>query len=261
MNRITSLIFLFFLSVTFLSAQETVGDIALYQGLDHMRNGRIEEAASVFRDIIGDNSLKSYFPEALYWLIKSDIALENYKEASRAADGFLSNFTKHPYIEEITYHRGRLLFLEKYPDSAITALGNFAEKYPDSAFRPSAFYWIGESLIALGRLEEADAVFSELLSQYPSSIKREASRYRRSEISLLYRERELLDLLKWSNEEYLRDSEEFFRRETEYKDEIEFYRSLQDDNNHSARLLAEKAQFLDIKSFYIDELMRLYNDQ
>ena len=95
MNRITSLIFLFFLSVTVLSAQETAGDIALNQGLDDMRNGRIDSAASIFRDIIGDSSLKSYFPEALYWLIKSDIALENYNEASRAADGFLSNYQKH----------------------------------------------------------------------------------------------------------------------------------------------------------------------
>ncbi len=261
MNRITSLIFLFFLSMTVLSAQETAGDIALNQGLDDMRNGRIEEAASVFRAVIGDNSLKSYFPEALYWLIKSDIALENYNEASRAADGFLSNFKKHPYVEEITYHRGRLLFLEKEPDSAIAALGNFAEEYPESAFRSSAFYWTGESLMSLGRLEEADAVFSELLSQYPSSIKREAARYRRSEIALLYRERELLDLLKWSHEEYLRDSEEFYRREAEFKGLIEVYRSYQTDNNHSRRLLSEKAQLLDIKYFYINELMRLYNDQ
>ncbi|RKX81339.1 MAG: hypothetical protein DRP60_00910 [Spirochaetes bacterium] len=261
MNRITSLIFLFFLSVTVLSAQETAGDIALNQGLDDMRNGRIDSAASIFRDIIGDSSLKSYFPEALYWLIKSDIALENYNEASRAVDGFLSNYQKHPYFEEITYHRGRLLFLEKNPDSAIAALGDFVELYPDSDFRSSAFYWIGESLMALGRLEEADAVFSELLSQYPSSIKREAARYRRSEISLLYRERELLDLLKWSHEEYLRDSEDFYRREAEYKGQIASFRSSQSDNNHSKRLLMEKAQLLDIKSFYINELMRLYNDQ
>ncbi len=261
MNRITSLIFLFILSVTVLSAQETAGDNALNQGLDDMRNGRIEAAASVFRDIIGDSSLKSYFPRALYWLIKADIALENYSEASRAVDAFFSNFQKHPYIEEITYHRGRLLFLENDPDSAIAALSNFAEVYPDSAFRPSAIYWIGESLMALGRLEEADAVFSQLLSQYPSSIKREAARYRRSEISLLYRERELLDLLKWSHEEYLQDSEDFYRREAAYTELIAGYRSSQTDNNLTKQLLLEKAQLLDIKSFYINEMMRLYNDQ
>lgn len=261
MNRITSLIFLFILTVTALSAQETAGDIALNRGLEDMRNGRIEAAASAFREIIEDSSMKSYFPEALYWLIKADIALENYEEASRAVDGFLSNFQKHPYTEEITYNRGRLLFLEKDPDSAIAALSNFADVYPDSAFRSSAFYWIGESLMALGQLEDADAVFSQLLSQYPSSIKREAARYRRSEISLLYRERELLDLLKWSHEEYLQDSEDFYRREAAYTELIAGFRSSQTGNNLTKKLLMEKTQLLDIKSFYINELMRLYNDQ
>jgi len=268
MNRIISLIFLFFLTVHLMSAQDAAGDILLRQGLSDMRSGAVDSAAESFRKIISDGSMQSLYPDALYWLVKTDIVLGEYEEAARAADGFLAAYKKHVYSEEIIYQRGRLLFLEEYPDAAISALGSFMQDYPKSVFVPSALYWSGESLMTLGRLEEADAVFSRLLDQYPASVKREAARYRRSEISLLYRERELLDLIKWSHEEYLRDSEDFYRRDAEYTKLIDDYKSRLMDVDQSGqnllntkRLLAEKERLLDIKSYYVDELLRLYNER
>ena len=225
MYRLVSISILFLLSLQPLPAQDFNSDDSLIQGLAELKGGRTENAASTFRAVLADESMKPFHPDALYWLVKTDIALKQYDEASRAADSYLTEFKYHGYFEEMQYQRARLLYLEDEPDQAIIALGNFISEYPDSVFVSSAYYWIGESLMTLGRLEEADVVFSELLETFPASIKREAARYRRSEISLLYRERELLELLKWSHEEYLQDAEDFYRRESEYADAIEEYRN------------------------------------
>jgi len=268
MNRKIHLIFLFFLTVHLVSAQNPAGETLLSRGLDDMRNGSSAAAAESFRKILNDDSMRSIYPDALYWLIKADMVLGEYDEAARAADGFLTAYGKHEYAQEIAYQRGRLLFLEDDPDAAIVSLGSFIQDNPDSIFVPSALYWTGESLMNLGRLEEADEIFSELLRQYPASVKREAARYRRSEISLMYRERELLDLIKWSHEEYLRDSEEFYRRESGYEKLIEDYQSRLSDVDESVqnlinikRLLAGKEKLLELKSFYVEELLRLYNER
>jgi TolA-binding protein len=268
MNRKIHLIFLFFLTAYLVSAQDPGGDVLLSRGLADMKSGNSAAAAESFRKIINDESMRSYYPDALYWLIKVDILLGEYNEAAGAADGFLSAYARHEYAQEITYQRGRLLFLEDNPDAAVTCLGSFIREYPDSVFVPSALYWTGESLMNLGRYEEADEIFAELLNRYPASVKREAARYRRSEISLMYRERELLDLIKWSHEEYLRDSEDFYRREAGYMKLIDDYRSRLNDVDKSVqnlinmkRLLSEKEQLLEIKAFYMDELLRLYNER
>jgi len=268
MNRIISLIFLFFLAAHLIFAQDATGDLLLSQGLADMRNGSVESAAESFRKIILDESMKAFYPDALRWLIKADILLGKFEEAARAADGFLTAYSKHEYSEELRYQRCRLLFLEENPDAAISAFGLFIHEYPNSLYVPSALYWSGESLMDMGRLEEADAVFSRLLAQYPASVKREAARYRRSEISLLYRERELLDLIKWSHEEYLRDSEDFYRREAGYTKLIDDYESRLAESDQSERnlfntkrLLGEKERLLELKSYYVDELLRLYDDR
>ncbi len=262
--RLVRISILFLLSLQLLSAQDLITDEVLIKGLAELKGGNIENAASTFRAVLADASMKPFHPDALYWLVKTDIALRQYDEASRAADSYLTEFRSHEYFEEIQYQRARLLYLEDEPDQAIIALGNFISEYTDSVFISSAYYWIGESLVTLGRLEEADAVFSELLESFPAGIKREAARYRRSEISLLYRERELLDLLKWSHEEYLQDAEDFYRRESEYADAVAEYRNkLGGDTQfemqrlYTNRLLDSKKKLLTLQEYYVDELLRL----
>ena len=267
-NRIICISILFLVFLNLLSAQNIVTDEAIKQGLVQLKGGHTENAAVTFREVLDDASMKPFHPDALYWLVKADIALKLYDEASRAADGYLSEYSNHEYYEEMQYQRARLLYLEDEPDNAIVALGSFISEYPDSVFVSSAYYWIGESLMNLGRLEEADAVFSELLEIYPTSIKREAARYRRSEISLLYREKELLELLKWSHEEYLQDAEEFYRRESEYADAASVYWDKPGGGSpsemqrlYTSRLLDAKKQLLALQEYYIEQLLRLSNER
>ena len=70
--------------------------------------------------------------------------------------------------------RGRLLHLDGESEKAIVALEEFISDYPDSILASSAYYWIGEALMELGRLEEADSIFAIILDQFPTSVKREA---------------------------------------------------------------------------------------
>ena len=264
MSRLIRIIILFLLPLSAAYAQEIVDDALLRRGLESLRAGDYGKAAEDFRGVIADESLLPFHAEAHYWLVKTDIALEDYPAAAETADRFLIFFAGDEREEEILYQRARLLFLEGEPGKAIVALNAFIESHGDSPFASSALYWIGESLVVLGRLEEADAVFSELLDNHPASVKREAARYRRSEIALLFRERELLDLLKWSHEEYLRDAEDFYRRESEYKTAIASYRERIGDgseaelrSSYRARLLDAKERLLILQKYYVDQLLGL----
>jgi tetratricopeptide (TPR) repeat protein len=88
---------------------------------------------------------------------------------------------------------------------------------------PNAYFWIGESLYSLGRLEEAERVFAKVLRDYPQSYKVEAASYRLSLVEFKKREEELLRLLKWSHEEFLRAVEEYQRREKTYEQALAAY--------------------------------------
>jgi tetratricopeptide (TPR) repeat protein len=88
---------------------------------------------------------------------------------------------------------------------------------------PNAYFWIGESLYSLGRLEEAERVFARVLRDYPQSYKVEAASYRLSLLEFKKREEELLRLLKWSHEEFLRTVEEYQRREKAYEQALAAY--------------------------------------
>lgn len=267
-KRIFRIFILILLPLSGLSAQEAVTDEVLRQGLAELRAGSLEGASKAFQAVLNDPNLEPFHADALYWLLKTSIPLGQYDTASSAADRYLVMYPGHGRQEEVIYQRSRLLFLEGEPDNAIAALGDFIDEYPHSEFVPSAKYWIGESLILLGRLEEADAIFEGVLEEYPNSVKREASRYRRSEIALLFRERELLNLLKWSHEEHLQDAEEFFRRESEYRDAVTSYRERLGSDSGSdemmlyrTRLLEMKERLLKLERYYVEQLLGLSDVQ
>ena len=265
MKRFVRIVFIIIAVSSRLHAQSIVNDSLLQSGISALRNGENDRASAAFRSVLIDESLAPFHPEALYWLIKIDMAQERYDEAYASVDRFLAFHPADERVGEVRYHQARLMYFQGEPEKAIIALGRFIVENPQSSLVSSAHYWIGEALVSIGRLEEADAVFSNLIDTYPYSVKREAARYRRSEISLLYRERELLDLLHWSHEEYLQNAEDFYRREKEYRNALESYRERFGDDNrtgqlrlYTRRLLAAKERLLDMRNDYVDELLELY---
>ena len=78
-------------------------------------------------------------------------------------------------------------------------------------------------MYALGRLDDAQAVYQKIVADYPTSAKVEAAQYKMSLIQLSRREVELSKLLKWSHEELLKNVEEYQNREKAYVQAIEAY--------------------------------------
>ncbi len=258
--------FLFIVSVA-VNGQLLANDVLLKAGIAELGNGSFDQASETFQSILKDINLAEFHADAHYWLVKTEILLENYDSAVKYAENF---FAFHPHdnrIVEMKYQYARLFFFQGYPEKAVIALGRFIVDYPTSLLVPSARYWIGESLIVLGRLEEAEAVFKDLIETHPQSVKHEAARYRINEIAFHYRERTLLELLRWSHERYLEYAEDLQRQRVEYYEAVKDLNNLNSEGRqvedkliYKERLLKARGKLLDMKMFYINELLRLRND-
>jgi TolA-binding protein len=223
MVRKSLLICAFALLPLLADGQASTGDRRLTDGLILFKQEQYLEAIQKFRELISDPSAPESTGDAYYWIARSYLAVNVLEEAERNLEYFLSNYPSNSNYPDALYQKGRLLYLQGEPPSAIQVLEGFVSDYPYSDFVGSAYFWIGESLFSLGRLDEAARMFNKVIQEYPRSVKLEASRYRLSLIEFKKREDELLKLLKWSHEEALKSVEEFQRREKAYEQAISVY--------------------------------------
>ena len=217
-------IILIVMVAAFVPAQESsaTADI-LNEGLEAFRTSDFETAMVRFREILLEEPDPQTEATAYFWLAKSAMATGRLSEAERNLEYYLRTFPDHTYAVEAAYQRGRLLFMQEDFAGAIEALNSFIDSHPESPFVANALYWSGESLYSLGRLDAARRVFQSVVSEYPRSFRVEAARYRIALIDLDERETELLELLRWSHEEYLQALDEFERREQAYQEAISSY--------------------------------------
>lgn len=199
-------------------------DTLLNQGLEAFRRNDFSSAVDRFRDALVEARDVDTEATAYFWLAKAAMAEGRLEEAERNLEYYLQNFPRHRFVPEARYQQGRLLFMQDDFESSIQLLEHFVQLHPDSPFVANAVYWSGEALFNLGRLDEARRVFQRVLRDYPTSFRVEAARYRVAVIELTFREQELLQLLRWSHEEYLRAVDEFQRREGAYQDALSSYR-------------------------------------
>jgi len=199
------------------------GDMLLKEGIEAFQQADYQVAMFRFREILSNPKEKNFHGDAYFWIARTYLALSQWEEASKHLEYFLSRFPENPYIMEGTYEKGRLLFLQREYTECIEHLDRFLKKYPDSPYAANAYYWIGEATLALGRLKEAEKIFHFVVTQFPTSFRSEAARYRLDIIKLKYREEELLKLLQWSHEEHLKALEEFQKREAVYLETIKTY--------------------------------------
>lgn len=202
---------------------------ALEEGIDAFARSDFQTALLRFREVLLEQPDRDSEATAYFWLAKSAMALNRLNEAERNLEYYLREFPRHTYAVEAEYQRGRLLYMQEDFTGALRALAAFVEDHPDSPFVANATYWSAEALFSVGRLQEARRLFQTVIQDYPSSFRVEAARYRVAVIDLNQREQELLDLLRWSHEEYLRVLEDARRRERTYEQAIAGYQNrLQD---------------------------------
>ncbi len=220
---VSSLVFLLLSSVSILAQEKDAGLDIIQKGVDQYKQSDFQNALIHFREILSNPAYRNFHGDSYFWIAKANISLSRYDEASKNLEIFLKNHQDNAFYPEGVYEKGRLLFLQGEYESSLQVLQSFLSAYPDSPYVANAYYWAGESLFALGNMEAAERMFNTVVSQYPTSFRNEAARYRLSLIGMKYREEELLKLLKWSHEEYLKALEEFNRRETMYTEAMGAY--------------------------------------
>ncbi|MEO0249853.1 MAG: tetratricopeptide repeat protein [candidate division WOR-3 bacterium] len=241
-RTLTCFIFLFGLfSALSLPAQTKAGEADLRTGLSLFKQEDYRRALVSFQNIIADPTASDYAPDAYFWSAKVRMALDQLEDAGRDLDYFLAHFPGHPYYSEALYQKGRLLYLQKDYEGSIRVLQEFLRYYPKSDFVPNALFWAGDSLYCLGKLGEAARVFNKVLQEHPQSFKVEAARYRLTLIDFKRRENELMRLLKWSHEEFLKTVEEFQRREKTYEQAIAAYQKAMGGPKAQAEKAAEES--------------------
>lgn len=216
---------LFFVMVLFASAigfvpaqgRPTSQEELIKTGVSFYSEGKFTEAAGIFQ-------IAAPSAEALYWLSLSELSLGNFEKSLSCLDRLEKADNSGIWSEEVNYHRGRCYYYLGRHEQAINCLTAFSGKLPDSDPRkPSAYYWQGESLLALGKLDSAATAFSNVVENYPGSSKYEAAYYRLNIINQKRIEAELLAILKWSHEESLKTMEEYQSREKNYEAAIASY--------------------------------------
>jgi tetratricopeptide (TPR) repeat protein len=206
-----------------LSAQNrpTSPEELLKTGIIFYGEGKFSESLAVLRLI---KPPSAEYPEALYWISLAELSRGEYETALAELTVLEKTDPRGKRSEDIPYHRGRCLFYLGRHEEALVVLKGYADSLDDSDVRKAAaYYWMGESLFALGQLDNAADAFFVVVDQYPASVKYEAASYRLNLINQKKVEAELLAILKWSHEESLKSMEDYQSREKTYDQAIAAY--------------------------------------
>ncbi len=222
MKKKLFLIIFIFINI-YLFAQNRSGNEIIKSGLTNFSKGNYTKALDDFREIILNNNFEFLQGTAYYWISRSYLAQNLLDKAENNLDFFLQNYSENKLYPDAVYQKGRLLFKKGKYDSSIQYFYKFIKSYPEHPYISNSYYWIAQSLYSLGHLEEAKSIFLMIIREYPNSYKLEASNYKLSLITLKFREKELLKLLKISHEEYLKALEDFQHKEKEYEQSISNY--------------------------------------
>lgn len=216
-------------------------------GLDLFKEARYEQSIRLFQAVMDDPDSDDLHGDAVYWLSRSYLEKGDLVSSAQYLDDFLLNYPSHALNIPGQYYKGRILFMEGEYDKSVHYFSSFLTSYPESPYYANGLFWIGESLFLLGRFEEAGEIYSNLLEKYPSSVKTEASRYRLSLIEYRYREEELLKLLQWSHEEFLKSSGEYEQKEKEFNQALAVYQDKLIELTRTREIYENRLELLTLK--------------
>jgi TolA-binding protein len=184
-------------------------------GYSLYREGRFMEAAAELRRAQESAESLDEWTETLYWLIMAELSLADYSSAFNDMDQLEKHAPESRRARDIRYHRARACYNLGYFDEAMALFKQYADLAGEGEeFRRSAaYYWIGESLMAIGLANMARDFFTLVIEQYPDSPKAHSAAWRIAEIKQTQIENDLMTLLKWREAELQRIEEEFRQRE------------------------------------------------
>ena len=158
-------------------------------------------------------------PDTYFMLIMAEVYDGDNKNALDDCNFFLESFPDSLYYGRVYYQKGKLLYSLGEYEKSIVVLSDFCHLYEEDELYSYALFYIGESLFAGYKYDEARAVYERIVTEFPESPKTPASQYRLETILQRGREEKLLYLLKQTGEEYLSAKEEYERQLRLYNSE------------------------------------------
>ena len=158
-------------------------------------------------------------PDTYYMLIMAEVYDGDNKSALDDCNFFLENFPDSMYHAKVYYQKGKLLYSLGEYEKAIVVLSDYCHLYESDELYSHALFYIGESLFAGYKYDEAGSVYERIVTEFPESPKTPAAQYRLETILQRGREEKLLYLLKQTGEEYLSAKEEYERQLRLYNSE------------------------------------------
>lgn len=158
-------------------------------------------------------------PDTYYMLISAEVYDGDNRGALDDCNFFIDNFPKSSYYPRICYQKGRLLYTLGEYEKAIIVLSDYCHSFESDELYSYALFYIGESLFAGYKYDEAGSIYERIVTEFPESDKTPAAQYRLETILQRGREEKLLYLLKQTGEEYLAAKEEYERQLRLYNSE------------------------------------------
>ena len=158
-------------------------------------------------------------PDTYFMLIMAEVYDGDNKTALDDCNFFLENFSDSMYFSRVYYQKGKQLYTLGEYEKSIVVLSDFCHLYDEDELYSYALFYIGESLFAGYKYDEAGSVYERIVTEYPESPKTPAAQYRLETILQRGREEKLLYLLKQTGEEYLSAKEEYERQLRLYNSE------------------------------------------
>ena len=158
-------------------------------------------------------------PDTFYMLITAEVYDGDNKNALDDCNFFLENFPDSMYYSRVYYQKGKLLYSLGEYEKCIIVLSDYCHRFEKDELYSFALFYIGESLFAGYKYDEAGSIYERIVTEFPESPKTPAAQYRLETILQRGREEKLLYLLKQTGEEYLAAKEDYERQLRLYNSE------------------------------------------
>jgi len=193
------------------------GMTAFQDGLTAYGRGEWESAVFLLKKAAGYP--ENFNADTYYMLITSEVYAGDNSEALDDCDIFLENFSDSLLKPRVDYLKGRILYNLGDYEKSIMVLSDFCHEYDSDEMYSYALFYIGESLYAGYKYDEASSIYERVVTDFPEAPKVTAAQYRLDSISQRSREEKLLYLLKQTGEEYLFAKEEYEKQLRMYNSE------------------------------------------
>jgi len=142
------------------------------------KQDRFQESIVEFRRLLFDLKTVSYRDACYFYAANAYLSLGKISEARDNFRIIVDTFQKGRYHSDALYLYGRCEYLLENYSKAIALFDLYLKLYPSHIYADNCLYWKAESLLDLGRREDARVMFSEVIKRYPMGNKADAARFK-----------------------------------------------------------------------------------